>query len=186
MVNFSPPGSLKGVAGVVHVASVMTLSPDPNTVIPQTIAGVLNALTAAAKRPSVKRFVYTSSCAAITLPRTNLEMESDGITWNDKVVPMAWAPPPYDRSRAYIVYAASKTQAERGAWEFVRKTKPGFVFNTVLPNGVFGEILDPAHQHGSTGRLIRQLLEGSRFPLEFDPPCKSGQLTNEPIANVVK
>jgi len=32
------------------------------------------------------------------------------------------------------VYAASKTEGEREAWNWVKKTQPGFVLNTVLPN----------------------------------------------------
>ncbi|KAH0559592.1 hypothetical protein GP486_003895 [Trichoglossum hirsutum] len=159
----------KCVAGVAHVASVLTFSPDPNAVIPQTIAGALNALSAAAKEPSVKRFVYTSSSVAATLPKQNEEKDIDENTWNDEVIPVAWAPPPYEPGRAYIVYAASKTQAERESWEFVRKNKPDFAFNSILPNAVFGQILNPASQRASTAGLIREVLRGDRFPMEIVP-----------------
>lgn len=36
--------------------------------------------------------------------------------------------------KGYIVYAASKVEAERAAWKFVEAQKPGFVLNTIIPN----------------------------------------------------
>ncbi|KAI4276558.1 MAG: hypothetical protein L6R38_005634 [Xanthoria sp. 2 TBL-2021] len=49
----------------------MSDSPNPNEVIPGVIAGAINALSAGAKEPSVKRFVFTSSSTAILIPRLN-------------------------------------------------------------------------------------------------------------------
>src|SRR5579862_9360867 len=119
-----------------------------------TVAGILNVLNSAAKEQSVKRFVFTSSSTAATLPKPNVEFTVDQNTWNDEVLPVAWAPPPYERSRAFAVYGASKTQAEKEAWQFIEKNKPGFVFNTVLPETAYGEILDPVNQQGSTGGFL--------------------------------
>ncbi|KAI9767825.1 MAG: hypothetical protein M1839_004339 [Geoglossum umbratile] len=155
--------SFEGVSGVVHVASILTFSPDPSAVIPATVTAVLSALAAAAKEQSVKRFVFTSSSAAITLPKPNVEFSVDENTWNDEVLPIAWTAPPYDQSRGPIVYAASKVQAEREAWQFVEKNKPAFVFNTVLPAAVFGEIFDPVNQRASTGGMLRGVFLGNRY-----------------------
>ena len=80
-------------------------------------------------------------------------------TWNDEDVEIAWKDPPYEADRSWPVYAASKTQAEKACWDFVRDQKPGFVFNSILPNTVMGEILHPK-QPASTAGWVRGLWEG--------------------------
>ncbi|KAM0258914.1 hypothetical protein ACHAQJ_003570 [Trichoderma viride] len=52
--------AMKGVSGVAHIASITTFDPDPNKVVPQTVAGAKSILEAAIKEPSVRAFVYTS------------------------------------------------------------------------------------------------------------------------------
>lgn len=46
---------------------------DPNAVIPKVVGGAINALKAAAKEPSVKRVVLTSSSSAALIPQPNAE-----------------------------------------------------------------------------------------------------------------
>lgn len=147
-----------GVTGVAHVASDMSDSPDPNKVIPTVINGALNALSAAANEPSIKRFVFTSSSTAILIPRLNEEFTITTDQWNDAAVAAAWAPPPYTPDRAFTVYAASKTQAERATWEFIRSKTPPFAFNAVLPNLNMGTILSP-QQPASTGAAVKTVFE---------------------------
>lgn len=53
--------AIKGCDGVVHTASPVTMSPDPNEVVTPAINTLLAALEAAAKTESIKRFVFTSS-----------------------------------------------------------------------------------------------------------------------------
>lgn len=161
-----------GVSGVAHVASVLTFSPDPNAVIPQTIAGIVNVLKSAAKESSVKRVVYTSSSVAATLPKPNVEFSIDESTWNESAVKAAWVSPPYPPHHEWVVYASSKTEAERAAWDFVRENKPDFVLNTVLPNAAFGELLDPKNQKGSTAAMVRDLFYGNVPAIEGLPPRK--------------
>jgi len=155
---------------VAHLASVVNFAPDPNTVIPQTVAGAVNALKAAAKEPSVKRVVLTSSSTAATLPKPDKAFSIDEKTWNEEAIKLAWAPPPYEPSRGYTVYAASKTEAEQAAWKFVQDNKPGFVLNTILPNANFGEILDQKNQSASTGDIPRQLFRGDMAGTSLVPP----------------
>lgn len=147
-----------GVSGVAHVASDMSFGSDPTIIIPAVIAGALNAASAAAAHPSVKRFVYTSSSTAITSPKTNTEYTISTDQWNDDDVAKAWAPPPYTQERFYSVYCAGKTQAEQAMWGFVREKKPGFVLNTVLPNYTMGTILSE-RQQGSTAGILRKIYE---------------------------
>lgn len=54
-------------------ASDLSLDPDPNVVIPKVIRGTINILEAAAKQPSVKRVVLTSSSAAVLVPEPNVK-----------------------------------------------------------------------------------------------------------------
>ncbi|KAL8920774.1 MAG: hypothetical protein Q9208_006104 [Pyrenodesmia sp. 3 TL-2023] len=148
----------KGVTGVAHVASDMSFSADPNKVIPSVIAGAINVASSAAKEPSIKRFVYTSSSTAILMPRLNEEFTISTDQWDDEAVAKAWAPPPYEPDRAFPVYAASKTQAEQEMWKFAREKKPGFVLNAVLPNYNLGTVLSDKLSI-SSGAAVRRVYE---------------------------
>ena len=90
------------------------------------VAGALNTVSAASEIPSIKRFVYTPSCAAILLPKPNVELNYSTEDWNIEAVEAAWKPPPYRPERALAVHAASKTEAEQRMWEFIKEEKPGF------------------------------------------------------------
>lgn len=157
---------------MAHVASVLTFSPNPNAVIPQTIAGIVNVLKSATKESSVKRVVYTSSSVAATLPKPNVEFSIDESTWNESAVKAAWVSSPYPPHHGWVVYASSKTEAERAAWDFVRENKPNFVLNSVLPNAAFGELLDPKNQKGSTAAMVKELFYGNVPAIEGLPPRK--------------
>lgn len=155
----------------------MTFSPDPNKVIPEVLAGVNEALKSAAKEPSVKRFVYTSSSTAATRVILNKEFAVTANTWNDLDMEDAWAPPPYKDDRKWAVYGSSKTEAEKALWEFVKNQKPAFVTNSILPNTNFGKILVKG-QPASTGDFITSLYDGSIEPLKDFPPRKTHLNTN--------
>ncbi|KAF4964778.1 hypothetical protein FSARC_7377 [Fusarium sarcochroum] len=163
--------AVKGVSVVVHTAQNMSLSPNPNEVIPHVISGIVNGLKAAYSEPGVKRFIYTSSCATLYSP----EREDDPgtvvteNTWNEYTVKQAWAPPPYTPDRGMVVYAASKTQAEQEVWKYHhehRHERPDLVVNTVIPSLSLGKPLDPTNQgYSSTSGFIPLLLKGSTFPM---------------------
>ncbi|KAL4731029.1 hypothetical protein ACLX1H_003071 [Fusarium chlamydosporum] len=99
--------AVKGVSAIAHIARAIDFDPNPNNVIPQTISGVTSILESASKESSVMRFVFTSSMVAAVL----LTADQDGIidhnSWNEFAVKEAWAPPPYEASRAMLVYAAT-------------------------------------------------------------------------------
>lgn len=123
-------GAVRGCAAVAHVASVMgDDSPDPHDVVPVVVKGALEALRAAAREESVRRFVYTSSSTAAYTPKPDQGIDVDEGTWNDEVVAEAWAPPPYEPLRTIKVYGASKTEAERAVWRWVQEEKPRFTVN---------------------------------------------------------
>ncbi|QPC62863.1 hypothetical protein HYE67_005094 [Fusarium culmorum] len=141
---------VKGVSVVAHTASIMSLNPDPNKVIPDAIAGALTALKVAYGESSVKRFVLTSSSSAATIsmpgkPHALVNEES----WSEGAVKIAWSDPPYTMARAGAVYAASKVQSEQAIWKYHKEhqsERPDLVVNTVLPNYNWGKTIDAANQ----------------------------------------
>ncbi|GKT82580.1 NAD dependent epimerase/dehydratase family protein [Colletotrichum tofieldiae] len=97
----------------------VSFNPNPECVIPSSVAVAMNALKAANKSPSVKRFVFTSSSVAAALPKPNktgIEVTAD--SWNTHSVEIAWREAPYHPQRAWHVYAASKVEAETAVWNF--------------------------------------------------------------------
>lgn len=154
--------------------------------IPQAIAFAENALKSAYKENSVKRFVLTSSSSAAVLSipgAPGVEVLED--TWNEFAVKAAWAEPPYTPERGGVVYAASKTEAEKAVWKYHKENRdkrPDLVVNTgerlnssldgvrlltgiVLPNFNFGKSLDPVNQgHPSSSGLPVALWQGQVTP----------------------
>lgn len=77
----------------------------------------------------------TSSSAAVIIPKPGESGKRvDKHSWNDASIKAAWDPNTPEDRKGVFTYAASKTEAERQAWAWVRENKPGFSFNTVLPN----------------------------------------------------
>ncbi|KAF2099358.1 NAD(P)-binding protein [Rhizodiscina lignyota] len=134
-------GPVKGVAGVVHLASQVDLNPDPNVVVNGAINQAVSLLNSAIKTSSVKRYVLTSSSMA--------PFKATVHTYNEDAVKEAWEPPPYTADRAFAVYSASKTQQEQNMWEVYKKHKtqrPNLVANSVVPDLNGGLCLDVQHQ----------------------------------------
>ncbi|KAH6715236.1 hypothetical protein BKA61DRAFT_722126 [Leptodontidium sp. MPI-SDFR-AT-0119] len=135
--------AVKGVSGIAHVASIVGHF-DPNTGIPGVIDDAVNTLKSAAKEPSVKAFVYTSSSC----------IGPD--SWNEHAIKVAWV---------------RKAEAEAASWKFMKETKPAFVFNAVLPSANFGIVCDPEHQgFPSTTGWLKSLFEGELTLHNFVPP----------------
>lgn len=95
--------AIKGVSAIAHVASVVTFSSDPNTVIPQTVQAATRLLEAALNEPSVKAFVYTSSIVASAFSAPGYDTHVTRDTWNDKAIELAWSPPPHPPNQGSIV-----------------------------------------------------------------------------------
>lgn len=55
-------------------------------------------------------------------------------SWNDEAIKQAYNPDAPEQMKGLFVYAASKAEGEKAAWKWVEKNKPGFQFNTVLPD----------------------------------------------------
>ncbi|KAK2021105.1 NAD dependent epimerase/dehydratase [Colletotrichum zoysiae] len=169
--------ALKGTSAFIHVAAVLSLSPNPDEVIPITVAGSLNALKAAYAEPGIKRFVLTSSSAA-ALPAGPVAYKQPHIirhdTWSADAVELAYAPPPHTPGHGGIVYCASKVESEKAVWEYHkehRRERPDLVVNAVLPNVNFGKCLDTVHQgYPSSSGFIPCLWNGGDIPAAVSLP----------------
>lgn len=148
------------------MASNLSFSDDPNAVIPEVIAGVKSILESSAKEKSIKRFVYTSSSMAATMPKPNKKFTITPQSWNQEAVDKAWGP--NFEGRNWAVYGASKVEAEREVWKFVENGDVTFIANAVLPNANFGPRLLP--EHGSTSSWAVNVVKGDTKQLEGIPP----------------
>ncbi|KAL5340920.1 hypothetical protein BJX70DRAFT_82911 [Aspergillus crustosus] len=151
--------ALDGVSGVIHVASDTSFGNDP-ALISHAVAATEAVLEAAAQVPSVKRVVLTSSSVAAVARypgEGSITLTQD--TWNETAVQTALDESSPAEAKGFFVYVASKTEAERAAYNWVKKNNPSFTFNSVLPDYTMGDVL---HKNiGSTGALTLQLLEGN-------------------------
>ncbi|KAI9901929.1 hypothetical protein N3K66_003746 [Trichothecium roseum] len=134
-------------AAVVHMASPFSydveLSDFEANVMRPAVDGTLALLGAAAKAGTscVRRVVLTSSLACVLDPALG---RGAGKTYTAE----DWSPLTYEdgvaAADAPSAYRASKTAAERAAWDFVTKEKPAFDLVSLCPGMVFGPWLEGA------------------------------------------
>ena len=138
--------AVKGCDYVLHVASPVYEKnmQDENSFIQPAKEGLLRALKPAVKY-KIKRFVMTSSIAAITQGHEDKEIdESFWSVIDENTLP----------------YIKSKTYAEKAMWDYmnqIEKTKKIEVC-TINPSFVFGPSL--TYDMGASNLLIRALLVG--------------------------
>ncbi|KAI0690651.1 NAD(P)-binding protein [Cerioporus squamosus] len=134
--------AVKGVDAIAHTASPFHhRADDPSEVIVPAVQGTLGVLNSALKHgSSVKRIVITASVASIlehpTEPRVFSEKD-----WNERAIREV-----NEKGRAADnndKYCASKTLAERAAWDFHAKHKGEVQWDVVVlnPPYVFGPVL---------------------------------------------
>lgn len=151
----------------------MSFSKDPSKVIPPTVAAVTTILASCLKESSIKSFVYTSSTAAAIRPKVNQKRTIDKNSWNDEAVKDAWKPESeWQKGQEFIVYGASKTEAERALWRFRDEQKPHFTINAVLPATNFGPVLS-REGISSSGNFLKMIYEGNFAPIAGFTPRSS-------------
>ncbi|XP_064960543.1 cinnamoyl-CoA reductase CAD2-like [Musa acuminata AAA Group] len=141
--------AIRGSAGVFHLASPCTVNRvhDPQTeLLDPAVKGTLNVLRAA-KESGVGRVVVTSSISAIfPSPGWPADVVKDESCWTDLE---------YCRQNE-LWYPASKTLAEKAAWEFAEGN--GLDVVVVNPGTVMGPIIPPAINASMT--MLMRLLQG--------------------------
>ncbi|KAH8428361.1 uncharacterized protein LDX57_006062 [Aspergillus melleus] len=154
--------AMADVSGVAHVASDVSFGTNLKDVIPWVVRAVQNFLEAASRQPSVQRVVMTSSGVTARAPKPNKDyvtVYED--TWNDEAIKAALDPTTPERAKGLLGYCASKTEAEKAAWQWIKENNPRFTFNAILPCYTIGRVL---HEkiNGSTMGWVRDLLTGDR------------------------
>ena len=170
--------AVKDVDGVIHTASPFAVEVEDaeRDLLQPAIKGTTEILQAVQTyAPQVKRIVITSSFASIF----NLALGNrPDYTYSEA----DWNPVTYDEAKTAdgsTAYCASKTFAERAAWDFVEAKKPNFTLATVNPPMVYGPIehdASIAHLNTSSADIYR-FMNGSTkepgptlFPGELNPP----------------
>lgn len=164
--------AVKGVAAIIHTAYVTNIVPDPNHVVTPMVAGVRSLMNAAIRESSVKEAVFTSSAMAaspLVLGVDNGTIGRD--SWNDAILEIAWAPPPYGASHAMANYPASKVAAEKEVWKFVEGNNLHFNVNVVSPAGITGEPLHKKHVEGQANWVVHAY-RGNIAVMDALPACK--------------
>jgi dihydroflavonol-4-reductase len=144
-------GWAEAMAGCSHVAHVASPLPsnapksDDELIVPAR-DGALRALKAA-KAAGVKRFVMTSSMAAIAYGHGRSKSVFTEADWTDPTSPDAYA------------YVRSKTIAERAARDWVAAEGGDMEFVTVNPSLVLGPL--QSGDFSTSLEAIKKLLEGS-------------------------
>lgn len=130
---------------------------DPQELIRPAVDGTLRAMNAA-KAACIKRVILTSSCAAIYKDADKPPMQpSDETNWTTADASFVGA------------YEASKTLAEKAAWDFVAEN-PDMSLTTINPGAVFGPPMDD--RYGTSLDLVAQLASG-KIPVAppINMPC---------------
>ncbi len=132
---------------IQHLASpyVVNVADPQRDLVDPAVQGTLAMLRAAAAHGRVKRVVLTSSVAAVTdEPGAQVLTEAD---WNEK------------SSLTRNPYFYSKTMAERAAWEFMAREKPGFDLVVINPFLVTG----PSHTRAvnTSPQIFVDMLKGA-------------------------
>lgn len=146
--------AVEGVDGIIHAASPVTLIlDDPSDVIGPAVNGAVGILTSAAKfGKNVKRVVLTSSSSAISSKDGEEQALYNETDWNEV------SPKLVERqgksASAWTVYNASKTLAERAAWDFMEREKPPFDLITILPTFNLGPYIHEATKERGIGSTI--------------------------------
>jgi nucleoside-diphosphate-sugar epimerase len=155
--DFAKPGVfdsvLEGCAAAAHVATDLSFRPNPHEVVTPVVEATKNILASAKKSGTIKRFVMTSGATALLIQPSTEPRVVDGDSWNMLPAEIVWQEP-YTPDKAPIVLGASKVLSEKAAWDFVRDEKPDFALSTVLPNVIFGDILN-TNVWASTGGMVR-------------------------------
>jgi nucleoside-diphosphate-sugar epimerase len=165
---FETADLLDGVHGIAHMATETSMDPHNHAIIEDTIKSNLRLLEAAAKQPTIKSVVITSSLAACALPTTGVPYKIDSRTWNTDASVQTSNPAVLDeedklkaRWHGIKLYDASKALSEQESFTWVRRHKPSFSFNTVVPKVNFGMAISPPNMgYRSTAAVLDAVVKG--------------------------
>ena len=180
--DMAAPGAydeaVKGVKYIIHVASPIPTFGGPNPpakedygeyFVKPSIAGITGILRSAAKEPSVKRIVVTSSAVAIT-PFEYYKGQGDQsrVFMAADRIPFAEGPWEFE----FEAYSAGKAAALNAAEKLVREEKPGFDLVSIIPGWIFGrdELVTEAAgmRADSTNSVLLSFLTGLKNEVPYN------------------
>ena len=140
--------AVQGCGHVAHLASPLPsgVPKDADELIRPARDGALRALRAA-KAAGVKRFVMTSSVAAISYGRGRGVHHFTEADWTDLSKP------------GLTPYVQSKTVAERAARDWMAADGAGMEYCSICPSVVLGPVW--SRDYSSSVVIVRKLLDGS-------------------------
>ena len=131
--------ALSGVKAIIHIASplssLLSAEDHERDIITPAVKGTTNILKAAAKEPSVKRIVVTSSQSAIIAWEDAVAADNDHIYTAEESAPDPSGP----YTSLFEAYAAAKVKALNATREYVRTEKPSFDVINIMPVFVVGK-----------------------------------------------
>ncbi|KAH9034606.1 hypothetical protein EDB85DRAFT_995454 [Lactarius pseudohatsudake] len=152
--------AVKGVDAIAHTASPFHYNAiEPDELIIPAVRGTTSILNSALKHGTgVKRIVLTSSVAAIR-EVTPTPRDYDETNWNNAAV--ATVESKGSAAGPGMIYLASKTLAERAAWEFVAAHKAELKWDLVAlnPPFIFGPSLSPAQTANDINTSQKELYD---------------------------
>lgn len=153
--NGSLDEAVKGCAFICHVASpYFTSTNDPlKELLEPAVNGTKNVIKSALKADGLERLTILSSFASVVdlekSPRPGyVYTEHD---WN----PITWEKGQQDGSLGYF---ASKTFAEKAAWEMWKENKPSWDLVTFCPPMIYGPPIHEVHAEKGIAGLNTSLL----------------------------
>ena len=159
--------ALVGVDVLMHTASPFPGEPpkDPEELIGPAVDGTLRALKAA-RSAGVERVILTSSVAAVFKdPNAAAAPTINESNWTDA------------KGENVSAYEASKTLAERAAWDFVAQ-HPEMKLTVVNPGAVLGPAMDASY--GTSLEYVERFLAGT------DPMVPNVQLSIVDVRDVAR
>lgn len=122
--------AVQGCDYVLHVASPLGNDnpKDPDALIIPAREGTLRVLRAATKA-GVRRVVMTSSCAAVTPAKADINQNIDETFWSNP------------DNKELNAYRKSKILAEMAAWQYMKESGGLTTLTTILPGAIFGPAL---------------------------------------------
>ncbi|KAK4445781.1 hypothetical protein QBC34DRAFT_160696 [Podospora aff. communis PSN243] len=163
--DVSAPGAwddtVKGVSAIAHVLGATDLGvQDADESAAEELKWQVELLEAARRTGTVESFVFTSSAWAAWTPGTKQSVKLTEDSWNEEAVELARDKSVSAEAKGLAGFMALKTLVEKGVWEWVRREKPEFAFNAILPDTVMGECLDPKNQGiPSTAGMVQWVWE---------------------------
>ncbi|KAJ7142305.1 NAD-P-binding protein [Mycena epipterygia] len=150
--------AVKGVDAIEHTASPYHFhADDPAELLEPAINGTVRILESARKYgTAVKRVVVTSSTAAVMNVSEDKEPLNEK-NWNDQAVEEVQEKGP--KASGAAKYRASKTLAERAAWDFVNKHKGeiGWDLTVLNPPLVLGPVIHAISSPDALNTSMRQM-----------------------------